>query len=582
VLHSGGAAVAGLAGAALIGCDGDEDAPAIATGTAQRLGSTPAAAQTQVRDTATPRSLALRRGGTLSVPLGLDPPTIYPYGHTSFLTKGIASHVYNRLLKRVTFAGSDGAETFPGPDAAISAESADGQTWTVTLREGLRLHDVPPVHGRALDADDVMFSAALLRADSNPNRDAVANWLNVEAPDPVTVVFTLDAPSPTFTEQIADANLLQILPREADGGFDPATTMIGGGPWILREYRVSSGFSFDRNPGYYELGEDGEPLPYTDQLSRPIINEYSNRLAQFLAGNLHLLAVGANDVIPLRNEVPALQWLGQVRAVQSMLYWDHILETDQPWGDARFRRGVSMALDRDALTDVAYNTIALRDAGLPTNLAWNNIIPCGFGPAWWLDPQTPEHGASGDYFRYDPTEGRRMLEAAGVEDAFEIPYLYGNHIAGSFGVMAEAQIAMLRDIGLNPKTDVQDYASLYSQTTLRGDFEGMAFDAETAFTEAGDYWGRLFGDTELNHSRVVVPRMTEIDDRQRIELDEAARSELFHEGQILNAESMYYVPSQFGVGTSYTAFQPSVQGGIRDTWGFAAATEEYAYYWLDE
>jgi peptide/nickel transport system substrate-binding protein len=565
----------------LIGCGGDDDDEPTATpsGDGGATG-TAAATETQVRDTSTPQSAAIKRGGTWTVANAGDPPTIFPYGNLSFETKGIGTYVYNRLYKRETFPGSDGGETLPGPDAAISAESDDGQTWTVKLRQ-VQMHDVAPVSGRMLDSEDVLFSVGLLQAEESPNRDSVANWVKVEAPDAETIVFTLDAPSPTFLEQIADTNFLQILPREADGGFDPATTMIGGGPWVFKEYRPSSGFSFDAHKNYYELGEDGQPLPYVDALERPIIPEYSNRLAQFLAGNLSGLGINANDVINTRNENPEFQWLGQVSQLQSIFFWDNILTTDQPWGDDRFRKACSMALDRDGLTDLAYNTFALRDAGLPSALAWNNIIPAGWGSRWWLDPQSPEHGETGALFQHNPSEAKKLLQAMGVEEGFSHPYIYTNRYGPTFDSVAEAQINMLQQIGLNPQTEVQDYASLYITNTFQGDFTGMAFGYETPFPEAGGYWVRMFGNDPSNHSKLIVPEMTDIDERQRIELDEEARRAIFHEGQILNAESMYYAPSQAGAGTSYTAYQSYIQGGIRDTLGYGSSVEEYIFYWLD-
>jgi peptide/nickel transport system substrate-binding protein len=580
-LRGAGVGMAGIAGAVLIGCGGDDDDDGGDDPTETPSGDgTAAATATQVRDTSTPQAAGIKRGGTWTVANSGDPPTIFPYGNLSFETKGIGTYVYNRLYKRETFPGSDGGETLPGPDAAISAESDDGQTWTVKLRQ-VQLHDVAPVSGRMLDSEDVLFSVGLLQAEESPNRDSVANWVKVEAPDAETIVFTLDAPSPTFIEQIADTNFLQIMPREADGGFDPSTTMIGGGPWIFKEYRPSSGFSFDANKNFYELGEDGQPLPYVDALERPIIPEYSNRLAQFLAGNLSGLGINANDVIPTRNENPEFQWLGQVSQLQSIFFWDHILTTDAPWNDDRFRKAASMALDRDALTDLAYNTYALLDAGLPSALNWNNVIPAGWGERWWLDPQSPAHGETGALFQHNPSEAKKLLQAMGVEEGFSHPYIYTNRYGPTFDAVAEAQINMLQQIGLDPQTEVQDYASLYITNTFQGDFTGMAFGYETPFPEAGGYWVRMYGNDPSNHSKLIVPEMTDIDERQRIELDEEARREIFHEGQILNAESMYYVPSQAGAGTSYTAYQSYVQGGIRDTSGYGAPVEEYIFYWLD-
>jgi len=165
-LRGAGVGVAGLAGAALIGCGGgDEEADPTMAPTAA---GTAAAAATQVRDTTTPESASIKRGGTWSVANVGDPPTLYPYGNLSFETKGIGTYVYQRLFKRETFAGSDGGQTLPGPDLAISAETEDGSVWTLKLRDQ-KFQNVAPVNGRKITSEDVLFSIGRLKAPETPN-----------------------------------------------------------------------------------------------------------------------------------------------------------------------------------------------------------------------------------------------------------------------------------------------------------------------------------------------------------------------------------------------------------------------------
>ena len=575
-LRRTGAGVIGLAGAVLIGCSGDDEpqpsSSATATPTPAQGSATPAVP--------TPAPPPPSRAGTWSIAIDQDPPTLNPYDTVETDTKAIGSYTYQRLYKRETSAGGDGGETVPVPDLAISAESEDGVTWTLQLRDH-HFHNIPPVDGRKVTAEDVMFSVNLLRATEAPNVSSVSNWVNVEAPDDSTVVFTLDRPSPTFLEQLADTNLLQILPVEADGRFNPATTMIGGGPWIMRDYQPQVGFEFDANPDYYEVGADGESVPYVDALSISIIPEYPLRLAQFLAGNLSSIAINSADVIGVREFDPSLQWFGQASQVTSIFYWSNPQTTEAIWKDDRFRKAVSMALDRDSLTDSGYDASILADAGLPTRRAWNNFIPAGWGSRWWLDPQSAAHGPSGAFFKHDIAEAKKLMTAVGTEDGFAIPYIYTGRYGGPFPRIAEAQIDMLEAIGLAPQPQIQEYTSTYVKQTFRGDFEGMAFGYETAFPEAGAYFNRLFGDDPANHSNISDPRMDELSAAQSVALVDDDRRALMHEAQIRNAEQMWYVPSQAGAGTSYIAYQGSVNGGLRDTLGYGAGTEEYIWYWLD-
>ena len=577
-LRAAGFGIVGLTGAALIGCTGDDAPEATPTPTPT---PTPTATNASTPAQGTPPVVPKpSRGGTLNLALERDPRTLDPYGTLNTDTKAVGAHSYQRLYKRETSAGGNGGETRPGPDLAVTAETDDGATWTIKLRDH-KFHNLPPVDGRKITSEDVVFSTRLLRATEAPNSPEVSNWINVEAPDDSTVVFTLDQPSATFPEQIADANLLQILPLEADGRFDPKVTMIGSGPWIMREYQPSVGFEFDANPDYYEIAEDGQSLPYVDKLSRPIVLEYPHRLALFLDGHLDGLPLNNSDVIDIRNFNPDLQWLNQVSQLQSIFFWSNPQTTDAAWKDDRFRRAVSMALDRDRLTDIGYGTSALRDAGLPVDLVWNNIIPAGWGERWWLDPQSAAHGPSGEFFQHQIPEAIKMLAAAGVEDRFSIPYFYTGRYGGPFPRIAEAHVDMLRAVGLDPVTEIQEFYPTYTERTFRGDFEGMAFGYETAFLEAGSYLNRMFGDDPANHSNISDPRIDEIAAAQAVEFNEDQRRALLHEAQILNAEKMWYVPSQAGAGTSYTAYQKYLQGGVRDTLGYGAGTEEYIWYWIE-
>src|SRR5690606_38177884 len=234
-----------------------------------------------------------------------------------------------------------------------------------------------------------------------------ASWTSLEAVDDYTINVTLAGPSGTFVTDLADTNKLFIMPREAfDGGFDPATDMIGSGPWVLDRYQTSIAFDFSRNPDWYD-----DPKPFVDNVRLAIIPEYANSLAQFRAGNLQSAGITAEDVIELRGEDPDIQWRGLLPALLSFIYFSsEEMDPDAVWRDERFRQAVSMMTDRDTLTELGYNVKELQDAGLDVAIQWNNIIPAGWG-AWSLDPKSPEHGESGKFFEFNLTEAKELLDA---------------------------------------------------------------------------------------------------------------------------------------------------------------------------
>ena len=560
-LRGAGLGVAGLAGAALIGCgDDDDDAPAAAAG-------------------------AIKRGGIFKTVSASDPPTIDPYGNLSFRTMDFAAHAYSRLYSLGVPGGFPpsvaAANAQPQGDLAESAETADGLTWTVTLKPGIKFHNVIPVNGRELTSDDVVFSFNRLQAPESPNSAAVAGRIgSLQATDERTLVFTLDKPVATFLESLADSQFFWVMPAESDGGFDPATTMIGSGPWIFKDYQPSVSDEWDRNPNWFFQGVDGKSLPYMDGEIEAIVPEYSNRLAQLRAGNLDVSDIQAADLLEVQAGNPEWHFIPEARRLQSFLYFDHTQTTDKPWGDERVRQAISMALDRDALTDLAYEVRALEAAGLPVSTAWNNIVPAGI-QRFWLDPQSAAHGDSGKFFNYDPAEAKKLLEAAGFASGFKAPYLRIAQTYGpDFDVIADANISFLEAIGIEVDHKVQDYSAEYITQTFVGDFEGIAYGYETPFAEVGSYFPRQFGDDPANHGKISDAEITALNEKQAVELDFEQRREFIYEIQRINASHMYYVPNQSGANQQWEGYQSWMQD-LRQTRGngYGDPTESVVYWW---
>jgi ABC-type transport system substrate-binding protein len=568
----GGAAVAGVGAAslALVGC-GDDD-----SGGSNLSGLATATSGAAKSPTAVDPLAGVKKGGTFKTVNSGDPPSIDPYGNLSFLTKGQASFVYSRLFKYKTGPGIEAASVLPTPDAAASAEaSTDGLKWTVKLRPGMKFQNVAPVSGRAMNMDDIKFSWGKATAKENTNAAQLAFVDKLEYPDASTMVFTLKAPNAAFLDILADTNLLFIVPTEADGKFDAAKTSIGSGPWILESYKPSERFLYKRNPDWYNA-----PYPLLDAVDYAIIPEYANRKAQFLAGNLDVTDVNAEDLVDVKNQVKNVNLYGELPRLLSFFYFD--ADPASPVADPRVRQAISMSIDRDALTDLGYNVTKLKAAGLAVKTGWNNVIPAGF-TRFWLDPQGKDIGDTAKYFKYNVADAKALMSAAGKGSGFNIKYQYvQNRYGAAFDSIAEAQIGYLAAIGIKAEVEIQDYNSKYITQTFAGNFTGIAFGYETPFPEGGSYPLRQFTDNPLNHSKVKDPEMAKLATDQQAASSEEKRKAIFWDIQRKNAEKMYYVPSQAGAATGWTAYQPSIKGTEYQTIPYAAPTEEVPFLWLDK
>ncbi len=570
-----GALVAGVgvSGLALTGCGDDDDGDASANSLA-----TPTRSADATPVPANPFANA-KRGGTMHLSIPADPPSLDPYSTSNAITKSNSSYVHARLFKFQTAPGRPQSEVTPGPDMAESLESSpDGLVWTAKLRKDARFHNIAPVNGRAISSDDVKFSWKRLTEDKLGQNAQVDFVEKVEYPDAQTIKFSLKTPFAAFPNILADTTLLVIQPTEADGKYDPKKMQIGSGPWMWSTYEANSRFVYKKNPEWVVPG-----FPLFDAVEISIIPEYANRLAQFRSGNLDTQGIEPVDLIDVRKQVTGLQYTSDLSPSSSIIFFDS--DPNSPWQkDERIRIAISMAQDRNALTELAYDVKRLVSAGIDAKIQWNNVIPVGHQSVW-IDPQGPNAGEGGKNFAYNVAEAKKLMAAAGYADGLPVTYQYSiNSYPLSFAKIAEGTIGYLNAIGVKTTVDVQDYATVFGQTRL-GNFKGIANGIEAAFPEPGGLITRAFTPNAQNKGRVNDKTLYDMTMAQRSELNPEKRRAIFHDLQRYHATKMYYVPGQYGAGLSWTAHQPWMRmvQEVRSIAGAAAASSEVLpYRWSDK
>ena len=202
-----------------------------------------------------------KRGGVFRFP-GFDPPHFDPHQTPHWWTFIFTSLTHGGLV-RLKAGPSVQPGTMPiEPHLAESWEQPNDTTYIFKLRKGVRRQAKPPVNGRELTADDVVFTfQRALTIKGNPIRAVFEEIDRVEALDRYTVRFTMNQPFAWFLQSPA---LVSILPKEAadkEGLFKRPETVIGTGPWMLERYEPNVRLTFVRNPHYFQPG-----LPYVDAI----------------------------------------------------------------------------------------------------------------------------------------------------------------------------------------------------------------------------------------------------------------------------------------------------------------------------
>jgi peptide/nickel transport system substrate-binding protein len=462
-----------------------------------------------------------KRGGTLMLRLW-DPPHWDPYLTLAFRAQVPYTFTHSRLLKHKA-----GPTTLPGSfpfegDLAESWSRPDELTYVFKLRRGVRFHPKPPVNGRELTADDVVYSMERFRTvKGNPQAYMLAVVDRVEAVDRYTVKFTTKEPYAWFLDMIANPMTLAIVARECVekfGDLKKAEATVGTGPWMLEHYRPNVGFTLVRHPSYFLSG-----LPLIDRIEVTIDDDNASRLAAFLAGKYDLGwenagAINRTDWNAMGDQLKRHRPGIRTAESPSNVVYRVFMRTDKaPFSDVRVRRAISLALNRQEIIDAVADGVG----------RLNGAVPVAFRD--WALP-VDQLGDGARYFRHDPIEARRLLAEAGYPRGFSSVMDFNNY-GSSF--MDDAIALILKDlksVGIDAKLNQKEYGA-YISTSATGNYDAMYYGA-TPFLDPDNY---LFTNYAPGHPRNVAkvndPVLTDLLVRQRRTSDPAARRRLLHEIQ---------------------------------------------------
>jgi peptide/nickel transport system substrate-binding protein len=565
LLSAGATLGAGLSAAALIGC---EQQPAV---------SIPAPRETRPVGTSTAPTASptpsIRRGGVWRMALAADPGSLDPHANVSLNAKAAAAPVYSRLLAYEAGPGKAHVSFSTIPDAAEFTQAPDAQTFVVRLNP--RAKFTSPV-SRAMTSADVKYSFDRVMGrggtgQATSDAQLLSMVASVETPDERTVTFKLKEPYGAFAQVLADVRALPLLPAAAGTSFDPARQMAGSGPFTLRSYEPGAAIAYTRNSEWH-LGPD---RPFLDGIEMSIIRDAPAALAQFLGGALDVLPLTAGDMKRVKDGVKGLI-VDQSPPLQIQNITFSGLDFEPPWRDVRVRRAVSMAINRDAMLDEAFGVKELRALGVDVPYTWDGFLPWGI-TGYSLDAKQmkPERLAA---FKFNTSEAAKLMDAAGWSAGFGVEWHYTGGFRGGYPLNARLVAQHLREIKINLRTTVADYASVYLGSTVPGNFRGMASIAH-ALGEPGNYLTAMYLPASLRNSgKINDSRLTDLVTTINGNTNREERRQQILDVQDYLAERMYNVPLPNG--PLLTGYQPAARNVLEyQSQGAASFVDQVPYYW---
>ncbi|MBX3736462.1 MAG: peptide ABC transporter substrate-binding protein [Candidatus Didemnitutus sp.] len=430
--------------------------------------------------------------------------------------------------------------------------SADGLTWTFHLRADARWSNGDPVTA----ADFVYsFRRALTPALGAPKaqlffvlKNAAAFYrgqladpaqLGLAAPDARTLVLTLEQPAPHLLALAASGPWLPVHPASIEH-FGGATARnatwtepgryVGNGPFVLAEWRKAQHLLVTRNPHFHAA----DRIKLT-AVRYQIYDSGDTEERAFRAGQVDItMAVPFTKLEHYASPVLRRQPLHETR-------YFALNTTRPPLDDARIRRALALALDRDAIV-----RNVLRGAQRPAL----SFIPPDLGGYTGAAQLTP-----------DPAAARALLAAAGFPDGKGFPKLELAAWNVNPAILEAAQQMWRRELGIETSI-VQREGKVHMAAVIAGDFAIALMPAIPDYDDASALFDELTTGAPGNFPRWSDARYDELVRNARRETDRAHRTELYRAAEHRLLDQLPIVPFYFNSQDYLVA--PRVSGWCQD------------------
>ena len=328
-------------------------------------------------------------GGTATVLMGTAPDFLDPQlGYTTQAAE--ADWIsYTPLLTYRHASGSSGTELIPGLATTLPNVSADGLTYTLTLRKGLVFSN-----GRAVRASD--FTATIERAIKLNwgGKSFFTNYIagasaydkgqsqtisGIQADDATgRIVIHLTSPYGAFANVLAfpSAGLVPSGTPIKNLSNDPPP---GVGPYQITNVAPNRHFSLQKNTRFAALGIPGIPTGHLSRIDVNITSNTQSEAQQVLQNQADAFDPG--DTLP-PSILPQVESQASSRfsreSIPSTFYFFLNTRT-KPFDNPLARQAVNYALDRRALVRLASGFLSPECFFLPAGITGHPTGSCPYG-----------------------------------------------------------------------------------------------------------------------------------------------------------------------------------------------------------
>ena len=449
----------------------------------------------------------------LTIGLASSVTAIDPHYHFTGANMSMSRHFFDPLILQ-----DEDRRLRPG--LAVSWQAIDPMTWEFKLRTGVKFHD-----GSDFTAEDVKYT--LWRAVNVPNNPGsfevyIRHVTEAIVVDAHTIRLKTAYPYPQLPGDMSTFGIVSrgIADFATTKDFATGKAMIGTGPFKFVEWAPGDRIVAARNDAYW-----GE-RPAWDKVTFRYITSNPSRLAALLSGGVDMIELVPSTDIPAirkRSDIALQQKVGN-RLIHLQLDSHRDVSpyvTDKagkpldrnPLKDARVRKAMSMAINRQALTERTLN-----GAGIATG----QVMPDGY---YGTSPRIKAEA-------YDPDGAVKLLAAAGYPDGFAMVLHGPNDAYEQDEQIAMAVAQMLSRVGIAARVETMPRgvlgkrsANLDTSVHLAG-FTSDTGEAAASLRNLISTYSVEKGRGMANRGRYSNPRFDAMIDAALTVIDEERREDL--------------------------------------------------------
>ena len=260
--------------------------------------------------------------------------------------QGQQAFVYSRLLSY-----EDQAANILRTDLATAMpQQPDELTYVFKLNPAARWHDVSPLDGRQVTAEDVVHSFDRQRLGDRSVFVRQSRWSNIasiDAPDSETVIITTAEPLAPMLNWLADPTAMIVAPEMDATGFSAEPDgQVGSGPFRWLEWTEGEFASVIRNEEWFGSA------PALAGITVLHAENASEVVADLRVKDLDAAFVGRTQADAMKEAVPGLV---ESHVGNALFFGMRFTTSAPPFNDVRVRTALAIAMNRTEMIDIFFD-----------------------------------------------------------------------------------------------------------------------------------------------------------------------------------------------------------------------------------